>query len=82
MRTTITIDDELLREVKRLAAGSGKSLTSVIEDALRAALSRQRRPERSERVSLPTFDGHGLQPGVDVDDSAALLDLMESDDSR
>jgi hypothetical protein len=33
-------------------------------------------PER-EPVRLPTFDGDGLQPGVDLDDSAALLDLME-----
>jgi len=27
------------------------------------------------------FGEDGLQPGVDLDDSAALLDLMEQDDS-
>jgi hypothetical protein len=26
-----------------------------------------------------TFGGGGLQPGVDLDDSATLLDLMERD---
>lgn len=31
----------------------------------------------SGRVSLPTFAGHGLLPGVDLDDSAALVELME-----
>ena len=31
----------------------------------------------SERVSLPTFAGRGLLPGVDLDDSAALTELME-----
>lgn len=33
-----------------------------------------------ERVTLPTFAGKGLRPGVDLDDSAALLDLMEDED--
>lgn len=33
------------------------------------------------RIDLPTFTGRGLQPGVDLDDSAALLELMERGDS-
>jgi hypothetical protein len=32
-------------------------------------------------VSLPVFKGKGLQPGVDLDDSASLLDLMQADDA-
>jgi hypothetical protein len=35
----------------------------------------------SEPVRLPTFSGQ-LQPGVDLDDSAALLDLMEQPDRQ
>ncbi len=37
-------------------------------------------PGRSRRtpVTLTTFGGSGLQPGVDLDDSAALLDLMDA----
>lgn len=35
MRPTIRLDDQLLKEAKQLAAQSGRSLTSVIEDALR-----------------------------------------------
>ena len=31
-------------------------------------------------VKLITVSGKGLQPGVDLDDSAALLDLMEQFD--
>jgi hypothetical protein len=80
MRTTIRIDDDLLREAKQLAIRSGKSLTSVIEDALRESLARQRSPGKRERVQLITFSGKGLLPGVDLDDSAALLDVMESSD--
>jgi predicted nuclease of predicted toxin-antitoxin system len=31
-------------------------------------------------IDLPVFGEGGTQPGVDLDDSAALLDLMEQDD--
>jgi hypothetical protein len=83
MRTTIRIDEQLLREAKELAARSGRSLTSIIEDALRESLSRQRDSGGRGPVRLVTFAGKGLRPGVDLDDSASLLDLMEaSDDPR
>jgi hypothetical protein len=80
MRTTIRIDEELLREAKQFAARTGKSLTSVIEDALRESLSRQRGSGQRKPARLTTFSGKGLLPGVDLDDSAALLDRMESTD--
>jgi hypothetical protein len=36
---------------------------------------------RGSRVPLPTFPGQGLQPGVDLDDTAGLFDLMERGDA-
>lgn len=75
MRTTVSIDDQLLIEVKTIAAQSGRTLSAVIEDAIRASMVR--RAERGSAPSLPTISGGRLQPGVDLDDSAALLDLME-----
>jgi plasmid stability protein len=77
MRTTITIDDRLLAEAKARAARSGRTLNAVVEDALRAALARERRPRPRPGRALPTFAGSRLLPGVDLDDSAALLDRME-----
>jgi hypothetical protein len=77
MRTTIRLDDRLLRDLKRLAASSGRTLTAVIEDALRQALARSQQRTARGRIELPTFRGDGLRPGVDLDDSAALLDVME-----
>jgi hypothetical protein len=80
MRTTIRLDDQLLAEAKELAARTGRTLTAVISDALREALARSSEPRPRAPFKLVTFSGDGLRPGVDLDDSAALLDLMESDD--
>ena len=76
MRTTIRLDDHLLAEVKQLAASTGRSLTAIIEDSLRETLARRRETAGRQPVRLTTVSGHGLLPGVDLDDSAALLDLM------
>ncbi len=75
MRTTIRLDDTLLRRAKAEAAGSGRSLNDFIEDAVRAAVAP--RVATRKAIVLPTFKGRGLQPGVDLDDSSNLLDLME-----
>ena len=79
MRTTIRLDDDLLRRAKEHAARSGKTLTAVIEEALRQALARTERPARRRRIRLTTVRGKGLIPGVDLDDSADLLEKMEED---
>ena len=78
MRTTIRIDEHLLAEAKKYAAESGRTLTSVISDALREALSRRRVTAKQRRVRLRTVKGNGVQPGVNIDDAAALLNLRES----
>ncbi|HEX5437240.1 MAG TPA: YlcI/YnfO family protein [Gemmatimonadaceae bacterium] len=80
MRTTIRLDPSILREAKSRAAATGRSLNDFVEDAVRVALVQ--RPRGAQDVAIPTFDGGGrLRPGVDLDDSAALLDLMERTDS-
>lgn len=79
VRTTIRLDDRLLRELKKHAASRGRTLTAVIEDAVRQFLVRTAagdgRP-KAPPFRVITFKGR-LRPGVDLDDSAALLDLME-----
>jgi hypothetical protein len=81
MRTTITLDDHVLADAKRLAAETGRTLGKVFEDAVRETLARRRAGTTQPRAELPVSrGGNGLQPGVDLDDSAALLDLMESHD--
>lgn len=77
MRTTVRLDDHLLAELKRYALDQGTSMTAVIENALREVLARKRPSAKTKPVKLPTFKGQGLQPGVDLDDTSALLDLMD-----
>ena len=81
MRTTIRLDDDLLARAKRAAVERGTTLAALIEDALRRALA----PEAERRrvpPTLPTFRGDGLQSGVDLDDTASLLDLMDERNAR
>jgi hypothetical protein len=49
----------------------------VVEDALREAFARRVEGGRPPRPRLPVFRGSRLMPGVDLDDGAALLDVME-----
>jgi plasmid stability protein len=80
MRTTVRIDDALLAEVKEYAARHNRSVTSVLEDALRALLSRyESEPVRSP-VRLDIVWGDGLMPGVQLDSSARLQEFLDEDD--
>ncbi len=81
MRKTVRLDEALLREAKRVAATSGRTLTAVIEDALRESLGRRREQPRRTPVKLPTSGGGGLQPGVDLDDSASVWALLGKRDA-
>jgi hypothetical protein len=77
MRTTVRLDERLLREAKQFALRNGRTLTAVIEDALRQFLSRRESGPARRPFRIRPFKGTGLAPGIDLDDSAALLDLME-----
>lgn len=81
MRTTISLPDPLLAQARRRAAETGRSLTAFVADAVREALARRTRAREQPPVHLTTFRGSGLQPGVDLDDSAALQDLIDGADA-
>lgn len=77
MRTTLNIDDQLIREAKKKAAETGKTLTAVIEDALRHELAGETVAVATFSLKLPTVKGTRL-PMVDVADRDALLNFMEN----
>lgn len=77
MKTTLNLDDELIRRSKRLAAERGTTLTAVVETALRAELAGPaQRPAFVLR--LPTVRGDRL-PSVDPSDRDSLYDVMEGE---
>ena len=77
MRTTIRLDDQLLKTAKQYAYEQGKSLTAVIEGALRHSLSRAATAPKRLSVKLTTVKGNGLYPGIDLGYSSSLLSVME-----
>jgi len=79
MRTTVDIDDSLLRQLKQDAARTGRTLGALIEDAVRAANER-RSETRAEVEPLVTFGGSGLMPGVDITDTRSVRDLLDNDE--
>lgn len=76
MRTTISIDDELLRQLKVLAARANQSLSKFVENALREVLERRERSRDREPPRLPTVRGE-LRPGIDYHRFAELSELSE-----
>jgi hypothetical protein len=75
MRTTIDLNDELLREAKRRAATEGVTLRELIERSLRTLLKTSA-PRRSYRLVFKPVRGKP-RPGVRLDDRDALFDLMD-----
>lgn len=76
MRTTLDIDDHVLRQAKRLAAREGTTLTRIVEEALRERVARKRRRSEPFRLQLLTRKGR-LIPGVNLADRDALYERME-----
>lgn len=79
MRTTIQLDDHLLEMARRYALANGTTLNVLLEELLREKLLAQPRRMPTTRVTLKTVKGRGMRRVVDLDDNAALLDLMDGD---
>jgi hypothetical protein len=73
MKTTLNIDDTVMADLKREAARQGRTMSELVEIALRLLLRARRK--RKELRDLPTFNSGGHL--VDIDDRDALYDAME-----
>ena len=73
MKTTLNIDETVMKRLKQEAARRGQTMSELVEAALRMLL-RPRRPEPDTLPELPTFAGEAL---VDVADREALYRAME-----
>jgi len=77
MRTTIRLDEQLLEKAKNYALTHQTTFTAVVEDALREKLMKRPARKKQANIRLTTVSGSGVNPGIDLDDSSALLDAME-----
>jgi hypothetical protein len=77
-KTTLSIDDEVMRRVKERAARDGITMSQFVETALRRLLDEPQRPRKP--VKLPTFSMG--EPLVDISNKEALYELLDEDLGR
>ncbi len=75
MRTSMNLPDSLLQAARERAAAEGRTVTSLMEEALRRLLEEQRTPELPP--SLPTWKGGRLL--IDLEDKDALWEILDAD---
>jgi hypothetical protein len=76
MRTTVRLNDDLLAAAKQRAVADRTTLTALIEDSLRHTLA-LRSTVSGERLTLHQFGDAVTVAGINLDNSAALRDLMD-----
>lgn len=74
MKTTLNIDDSVMTRLRQESAASGRTMSELVETALRQLLSH--RSAITELPSLPSFDSGGAL--VDVADREALYRIMDA----
>lgn len=79
MRTTITIDDELLAQLKKRASESGTSVSHLIEQAIRLHMRTPPAAKRRHRFDLVTFGAGGRFSRQNIDKTSALLETDDID---
>jgi hypothetical protein len=72
MKTTLNIDDTVMARLRREAASSGRTMSELVDMALRQLL--QKKQPAAELEPLPSF--RGGRPLVDVADRDALQRAM------
>jgi Ribbon-helix-helix protein, copG family len=73
MKTTLNIDDKVMADLRREAARQGRTMSELVESALRLLLRSQRKQQKI--APLPTFRSGGAF--VDIADRNALYQAME-----
>ena len=81
MRTTVRLEESLLQRARQEAERRGVTLTSLIEQGLELVLRRPLHRPKRPAIDLPEcLAGGGVRAGVDLNDSASLLDRLEGRD--
>ena len=81
MRTTLTIDDDIVAKLKDEMKRSGRSFREIVNDMLRTGLSLRQRPQKPKKFKVRARN-LGLRPGLNYDNIGELLDQIEGVDQR
>jgi len=80
MRTTLTVDDDIAIELRRLSASTRQGFKSTVNDLLRRGLAASPRPLPSPGRFVIKAKACGFLPGVDPLKLNQLADEVETDD--
>jgi hypothetical protein len=80
VRTTVTLDEDVLDRVKRESRARGASFRETLNDLLRTALSLENRPHLRSLKIQP--DRMGYRMGLNYDDVESLLEYGEGEQHR
>ena len=75
MKTTLNIDDTVMGRLRREAARQGKTMSELVEAALRLLFHGSKKTGKKKLPPLPRF--HGGKHLIDIADRNALYDVME-----
>ncbi len=78
MRTTLTLDDDVVALLDRRAKLTGLPFKQVVNEAIRSGL--QPRAEGRVDIVVPTFELH-LRPGIDLDRARHLAAALEDEEA-
>jgi hypothetical protein len=82
MRTTLTIEDRVARDLKELAHRSGKPFKVVVNEALRAGLAATQMPRKPKRFRLRPASLGRVLPGIDLDKALAIAEMLEDQEIK
>ena len=77
MKTTLNIDDTVMARLRREAARQNKTMSELVEAALRLLFHSTHQPKKKKLRPLPRFDGGA--PLIDISNRTELYDIFDQD---
>ena len=79
MRTTLTLDDDVARELHRMERGTQRSFKELVNELLRKGLASGARPISAPTRFVVTAKASGFRPGIDPLKLNQLSDQLETE---
>lgn len=81
MRTTLSLDDDVIQKAKKAAAKTGQPFRQVVNAALRAGLDMIAKPAEAAPYQTKAHK-MGLKAGRNLDNVQELLAQIEGEDAK